>query len=550
VTLPLSEAGGIPVVCPDDENEVILSLPETDEIAVMSSDGEYQDALQEIEGIGLISYEDADEEIVDVGINDDVEEPGENAGYLELYDIDDDEGIEIVQATDEESDIDSSSSSSCQSEGEEEQHEKKKRTTFDTSLPNSHVYMGDNMEELHGRTIHPEGEVVIMPLFFQPGVVLAPGQTLPLNLFHPHPISMMKKVIEADKTFGMMMSKGSQLPAERNLFATIGVTCEIYSVREESVFGVEQMSLKCEGRQRFRILSKQFQVDGVILGKILILPDAPIPPYPKLSLIYSQHNRNAISSQVIHNNFVVKNSKWNFGEPRYLAGFNPEHRLVVCRSMAALPGWVYKLYNPYFLMDCLMNEIYSWNSNLNVDSIPTDPTGFSHWITANLPLTNEMKIELLEIDSAILRLRRQIELMNKCTTTLACMRCKAVITDKAELFSLSQKGPMSAYVNPGGHVHETVTFYKAKNLSLQGQSTTEYSWFPGYAWTVATCKSCHAHMGWKFNADKRGLQPSKFWGLTRAALKPVFKDIKDEKNHSSVRQNYPTFSEIMYESNI
>lgn len=38
---------------------------------------------------------------------------------------------------------------------------------------------------------------------------------------------------------------------------------------------------------------------------------------------------------------------------------------------------------------------------------------------------------------------------------------------------------MAAYVNPGGHVHETVTFYKARNLSLSGRSSTEYSWFPG-----------------------------------------------------------------------
>ena len=38
---------------------------------------------------------------------------------------------------------------------------------------------------------------------------------------------------------------------------------------------------------------------------------------------------------------------------------------------------------------------------------------FSYWITWNLPLTNEMKIDLLQIDCTAYRLRKQIELMTK-----------------------------------------------------------------------------------------------------------------------------------------
>ena len=45
---------------------------------------------------------------------------------------------------------------------------------------------------------------------------------------------------------------------------------------------------------------------------------------------------------------------------------------------------------------------------------------------------------------------------------------------------MSQKGPLAAYVNPGGYVHETVTFYKAKGLYLRGSASSENSWFPGY----------------------------------------------------------------------
>ena len=44
-----------------------------------------------------------------------------------------------------------------------------------------------------------------------------------------------------------------------------------------------------------------------------------------------------------------------------------------------------------------------------------------------------------------------------------------------------------------------------------------------YAWTIAECAQCSDHLGWRFTAVKRGLSPSKFWGLTRAALRPTLR---------------------------
>ena len=45
-------------------------------------------------------------------------------------------------------------------------------------------------------------------------------------------------------------------------------------------------------------------------------------------------------------------------------------------------------------------------------------------------------------------------------------------------------------MNPGGHVHDTLTLSRASNLRLVGRSSTEYSWFPGYAWTIIECLGC------------------------------------------------------------
>lgn len=62
---------------------------------------------------------------------------------------------------------------------------------------------------------------------------------------------------------------------------------------------------------------------------------------------------------------------------------------------------------------------------------------------------------------------------------LCCTNCGEEVALQDDIFSMSQEGPQSAYVNPGGYVHETMTLYKAKCLRLVGESSTEYSWFPG-----------------------------------------------------------------------
>lgn len=62
----------------------------------------------------------------------------------------------------------------------------------------------------------------------------------------------------------------------------------------------------------------------------------------------------------------------------------------------------------------------------------------------------------------------------------SCKRDADLQTTPCEqAFSMSADGPVSAYVNPGGVVHETATYYKAKNIVLIGAPSTEHSWFPG-----------------------------------------------------------------------
>jgi cereblon len=83
---------------------------------------------------------------------------------------------------------------------------------------------------------------------------------------------------------------------------------------------------------------------------------------------------------------------------------------------------------------------------------------------------------------------------------------------------MSSDGPITAYVNAHGYVHETLTLARARGLILAGQSQTANSWFPGYAWTLAECTACAEHMGWRFKAVAKETRPRAFWGIRRSQL--------------------------------
>ena len=74
--------------------------------------------------------------------------------------------------------------------------------SFDLTFP--FQYLGSDLEEYSGRTVLDDDSYITLPLLHLPGVVLIPGQTLPLHLFNPRIISMMKHIIQKNRTFGMV----------------------------------------------------------------------------------------------------------------------------------------------------------------------------------------------------------------------------------------------------------------------------------------------------------------------------------------------------------
>jgi hypothetical protein len=162
--------------------------------------------------------------------------------------------------------------------------------------------------------------------------------------------------------------------------------------------------------------------------------------------------------------------------------------------------------------------VRSRQSKLN---IPQHPQAYSYWLARNLPFDSGQRLQLLQTDSVVKRLRLQIGWLKEMAG-LYCSACSAPIAHQREMFSFGKDGAVNAYVNPAGAVHETLTVKtvasKTRSLVFVGSPSTEHSWFAGWAWHIILCSRCGAHLGWQFNATQAGLKPEVFYGLTRDAV--------------------------------
>lgn len=409
----------------------------------------------------------------------------------------------------------------------EKKKEKKPREaarsmSFDSSLPSSHSYLGTDLEEISGRTILEDNSEIELPLVTLPGTILVPGHIIPLYSHNQHEVAMLKTVVDSSqKTFGVVALRMDE--HYRHILAGIGTTAEIYSVKNEmdDASGISTITVLAQGRQRFELKEYRRTLTGIIMGTVKVLPDTV------LGEVF----------EGIRPHVQCKLCCLEDSEEDYKVAMDRQGRIISCVKMSPKskvnrfstahftwwPPWVYKMYDKELLIKRVKQELQKWDDTLRSDKLPNNATELSYWVTQNIPLDDSLKLHLLSINNAIQRLRCALHIICKCSI-LRCKDCNQQIADMSHVFSMSVSGPLSAYVNPGGHVHETVTVHEAENLNLIGRPSTEHSWFPGYAWTIAQCRRCSSHMGWKFTTKKKDLTPQKFWGLCRSSLVPGISD--------------------------
>ena len=506
----------------------------------------------------------------------------EDGNRMEMNNEDNsDENVSDPEDDQDDDSIITVASSSVDGDSQNEDDNQTERETFDTELPGQHQYMGES-REIGGRIILEENLYVDIPVISQPGIILMPGQTLPMTFFQPSVISMMKRLVETTKTFGVLHKRYRSSQPGLVEEASVGTTAEIYECREPSASSTDVgYHIKAKGRQRFRLISIRRQADGNRIATVDILrekvlsdplyetrlisrdrlrPFSPDPVLPNDSLvkpsIYNEECNDTLVSRASNwpdantptqepsasgikeslsnllSRLTSSNAEKKLRERENKEEFLPEplsfkftkrnnlRTAIYKPPVTPFPNWLYELYDP----QCLVERIHEALANFKLFSqtqvaIPKNPQELSYWVATNLPLDDAHRMTLLKLDCTIQRLRCELSLLER-SNILCCRNCGETLALQSDIFSMSREGPQGSYVNPGGYVHETLTLYKVKNVLYTGQPSTEYSWFPGYAWQICQCSYCDSHLGWRFTvSSSKKLHPKKFYGISRRSIR-------------------------------
>ncbi|KAJ0172843.1 hypothetical protein K1T71_011982 [Dendrolimus kikuchii] len=363
---------------------------------------------------------------------------------------------------------------------------------FDISLAASHSYMGPGLVTMSGRSVLEAGWEGRVPVVAHHGTVF-PGETVPMLLPNPDDAAVLARAIKQDKLFGLLCPDESG-----TLVSGYGVLCEVF----EAGVSVEQeappsLTFKARANHRFRFLDM-----------------------PKHSVPIRIYSRMRFVEVVVLPEVALGDPLWH----ARLASLDHHRRgrtqadRRLRRADAALTPWplfVYDIFD-YRRMRALIARYFR---SLMLDKLPSEPVSLSFWVASNLALSARDRLALFVVDNALLRLHMEVRFISR-KSVLCCSSCWAEVARRDQLFAMSSDGVHSNYTNLGGYMHDIVTVAACGNVALSGAPSAEYSWFPGYMWTIALCRICTAHLGWRFDAMKRNLRPQQFFGLCRNYVQP------------------------------
>ncbi|KAL6046508.1 hypothetical protein QOT17_022172 [Balamuthia mandrillaris] len=300
--------------------------------------------------------------------------------------------------------------------------------------------------------------------------------------------------------------------------ASVGTTAVIQSIcikqpQEErhDEEDAENVNVVTVGTQRFQLFRGWMERNGMMRGKIRVLPETEAVgccPSGAVSRLRQEGREKRRDTPM---------------------------KITTVVNLSSLPLWVYHLYDADELArraEKVAQAIVDWKSGA-----PHEPHAISFWLARNLPVDDSTRLKLLSCDNVCDRLRLEIHIMEKFRV-IGCNQCGSVISNKADIMTLSQQsGPIGAFVNPGGVVHELVALRRARGLDVDetNEPILEGSWFPDYKWSPVHCEECGQHMGWLFtlataennhlsNTPEEPLSalqqhlPKEFWGIKRGAL--------------------------------
>lgn len=78
-----------------------------------------------------------------------------------------------------------------------------------------------------------------------------------------------------------------------------------------------------------------------------------------------------------------------------------------------------------------------------------------------------------------------------------CRQCFQVITSETEKIDV-QGGHKHTFANPHGLIFEIGCFKCATGCIYTGKPVSDFSWFKGFKWRLASCSKCLVQIGWLF----------------------------------------------------
>ena len=99
---------------------------------------------------------------------------------------------------------------------------------------------------------------------------------------------MVKRCIEGNRTFGVccLFRHAPDEEGHVTTLSNVGTTAEVFSVKEDMTAGIDTITVKATGRQRFSILSRRRQIDGNVVARVRIKSEHVIsgPPQSAFAL--------------------------------------------------------------------------------------------------------------------------------------------------------------------------------------------------------------------------------------------------------------------------
>lgn len=123
-------------------------------------------------------------------------------------------------------------------------------------------------------TASKTAEIPLFPL----NAVLYPGGPLPLRIFEPRYVDMVRKCLRDETPFGVVLiTSGAEAGGAAVNTAPVGTSARIvdFYTLPDGLLG-----LFCLGERKFRLVRRRRQADGLNVGEVLWLPEEPALDLP------------------------------------------------------------------------------------------------------------------------------------------------------------------------------------------------------------------------------------------------------------------------------